>query len=272
MEELPRRASADSTTGCRVYRFGRSTSGERGRSGRWPGRAPADRLWTGRRDAQVPRGTARRCRPAGLAGRSDTFAARTPLRRGTHVAGPGAPAAGHLLQPRSRRSRSGLPTSRPSSGAAGSSAMESRSTWPPSAISDSSSHALPVTETDRRARGRSYVLADGFLRFWFRYVFPFQADLEAGLDPASIVASEIEPTLADHLAPAIEEVARGLGQALRHRRRHENRSLVGSVAGQLPSRRGADERGDRCRRPQGQPCDRRRRGAVAQQADDRRAP
>jgi len=67
---------------------------------------------------------------------------------------------------------------------------------------------MPVTASDKRARGRSYVLADGFLRFWFRYVFPFQADLEAGLDPATIVANEIEPTLADHLAPTMEEVAR----------------------------------------------------------------
>ena len=78
---------------------------------------------------------------------------------------------------------------------------------------------VPVTESGIRTRSRSYVLADDFLRFWFRYVFPFQPDLEAGLDPTIIVKNEIEPTLADHLAPTIEEVARawvrrsGLGSA-----------------------------------------------------------
>ena len=67
---------------------------------------------------------------------------------------------------------------------------------------------VPVTESGIRTRSRSYLLADGFLRFWFRYVFPFQPDLEAGLDPSSIVENEIQPTLADHLAPTMEEVAR----------------------------------------------------------------
>ena len=78
-----------------------------------------------------------------------------------------------------------------------------------------------VTDIGDRARNRYYVLADGFLRFWFRYVFPFQADLEAGLDPATVVANEVEPTLADHLAPTVEDVARewvrrsGIGGATR---------------------------------------------------------
>lgn len=67
---------------------------------------------------------------------------------------------------------------------------------------------FPVTDPERRSHARLYVLADGFLRFWFRYVFPFEADLEAGLDPAVIVEDEITPTLSDHLAPTIEEVAR----------------------------------------------------------------
>lgn len=39
-------------------------------------------------------------------------------------------------------------------------------------------------------------------------MFPFQADLEAGLAPATVLESEILPELADHLAPGIEEVAR----------------------------------------------------------------
>lgn len=79
----------------------------------------------------------------------------------------------------------------------------------------------PVTDVDRVGRNSLYELSDGFLRFWFRFVFPFQADLEAGLAPAAVVASEIEPDLADHLAPAIEEVVRdwvrrsGVGGATR---------------------------------------------------------
>jgi len=53
-----------------------------------------------------------------------------------------------------------------------------------------------------------YGLDDGFLRFWFRFVFPFQADLEAGLSPAAVFDSEIVPDLADNLLPTIEEVVR----------------------------------------------------------------
>ena len=68
---------------------------------------------------------------------------------------------------------------------------------------------MPVTDAAAAGRNRHYTLEDGFLRFWFRFVFPFQADLEAGLSPATVLESEILPTLADHLAPTIEEIARG---------------------------------------------------------------
>ena len=94
------------------------------------------------------------------------------------------------------------------------------------------------------------MLADDFLRFWFRYVFPFQPDLEAGLDPTIIVKNEIEPTLADHLAPTIEEVARawvrrsGLGSATKvgawwgrsvdsYRRRGERTSEEIDIVGEV---------------------------------------
>ena len=70
------------------------------------------------------------------------------------------------------------------------------------------SSRVPVTDRERKTRGRLYVLSDGFLRFWFRYVFPFQADLESGLDPAVVVKNEVMPTLAAHLAPSIEGTAR----------------------------------------------------------------
>jgi hypothetical protein len=67
---------------------------------------------------------------------------------------------------------------------------------------------FPVTDPDRVSHSRLYALSDGFLRFWFRYVFPFQPDLEAGLDPRVIVEGEILPTIASHLAPTVEEIAR----------------------------------------------------------------
>jgi AAA+ ATPase superfamily predicted ATPase len=67
---------------------------------------------------------------------------------------------------------------------------------------------FPVTDPDRVSHSRLYALSDGFLRFWFRYVFPFQPDLESGLDPRVVIESEILPTLASHLAPAIEDIAR----------------------------------------------------------------
>ena len=67
---------------------------------------------------------------------------------------------------------------------------------------------FPVTDPERVSHSRLYTLSDGFLRFWFRYVFPFQPDLEAGLDPRVVIEAEILPTLASHLAPTIEDIAR----------------------------------------------------------------
>ncbi|CAN5209082.1 ATP-binding protein [soil metagenome] len=57
-------------------------------------------------------------------------------------------------------------------------------------------------------RGSHWVLQDPFLRFWFRFVFPFQADLEAGLAPEDLFDSEIAPELADHVAPVFEDLCR----------------------------------------------------------------
>jgi len=57
-------------------------------------------------------------------------------------------------------------------------------------------------------RGSHWVLDDPFLRFWFRFVFPFQADLEAGLAPEALFDSEIAPELADHAAPVFEDLCR----------------------------------------------------------------
>lgn len=57
-------------------------------------------------------------------------------------------------------------------------------------------------------RGGHWALTDPFLRFWFRFVFPYQADLEAGLNPADLYHTEIAPLLADHIAPIFEDACR----------------------------------------------------------------
>ena len=58
------------------------------------------------------------------------------------------------------------------------------------------------------ARDRRFALADDFLRFWFRFVFPFQGDLGAGLRPADHYAGEVAPALPDHVAPVFERLCR----------------------------------------------------------------
>lgn len=54
------------------------------------------------------------------------------------------------------------------------------------------------------SRSGRWQLDDAFLRFWFRFVFPFQADLEAGLLAAALFDAEVAPVLADHVAPVFE--------------------------------------------------------------------
>lgn len=59
-----------------------------------------------------------------------------------------------------------------------------------------------------KARRRRYRLADPFMRFWFRFVFPYQADLAAGLRPEDHYDRNVAPFLAEHSAPAFEDVCR----------------------------------------------------------------
>ncbi len=53
-----------------------------------------------------------------------------------------------------------------------------------------------------------YRLRDDFLRFWFRFVFPFQESLRAGLRPGDHYDAEVAPALAEHVAPVFESVCR----------------------------------------------------------------
>ena len=54
------------------------------------------------------------------------------------------------------------------------------------------------------ARSGRWRLDDEFLRFWFRFVFPYQSDLESGLVPSALFDAEIAEVIADHVAPSFE--------------------------------------------------------------------
>ena len=69
------------------------------------------------------------------------------------------------------------------------------------------SRTAPVTSSPDE-RNRLYGLADDFMRFWFRFVFPFQDELKTGLAPSTLYAGEIAPRLADHVSPAFESLCR----------------------------------------------------------------
>ncbi len=55
------------------------------------------------------------------------------------------------------------------------------------------------------ARTTQWRCDDHFVRFWFRFVQPYQAELEAGADARSHVELAVLPNLADHAAPAFEQ-------------------------------------------------------------------
>jgi AAA+ ATPase superfamily predicted ATPase len=57
-------------------------------------------------------------------------------------------------------------------------------------------------------RDLRYRLRDDFLRFWFRFVFPFQESLRAGLRPRDHYAAEVAPALPEHVAPVFERICR----------------------------------------------------------------
>jgi AAA+ ATPase superfamily predicted ATPase len=57
-------------------------------------------------------------------------------------------------------------------------------------------------------RKRKYRLDDGFVRFWFRFVFPHQNDLEGGLAPEALWDGLIKAALPEHTAQTFEEICR----------------------------------------------------------------
>lgn len=65
----------------------------------------------------------------------------------------------------------------------------------------------PVNARSNEKSSR-YRISDPFLRFWFRFVFPYQEDLAAGLAAGELYALEVEPELAEHVAPVFESLCR----------------------------------------------------------------
>jgi AAA+ ATPase superfamily predicted ATPase len=67
------------------------------------------------------------------------------------------------------------------------------------------SRHLPVGAA-QSARSGQYRCEDHFVRFWFRFVAPYQPDLEAGANPLAHVNTVILPDQADHAASVFEQV------------------------------------------------------------------
>lgn len=65
----------------------------------------------------------------------------------------------------------------------------------------------PVTAREDE-RNHRWSLSDGFMRFWFRFVFPYQEDLKTGLQPNVLYREEIEAQLADQISPTFEALCR----------------------------------------------------------------
>jgi AAA+ ATPase superfamily predicted ATPase len=67
--------------------------------------------------------------------------------------------------------------------------------------------SAPITARDDE-RNHRYSLADDFMRFWFRFVFPFQEDLKTGLPPEQLYDIEIADVLNEHTSPTFESLCR----------------------------------------------------------------
>lgn len=64
------------------------------------------------------------------------------------------------------------------------------------------------------ARVGHWRLGDAFLRFWFRFVFPYQPELEAGLRAGDLYDTEVAPVLGHVVAPTFEEWCRAEARRL----------------------------------------------------------
>ena len=62
--------------------------------------------------------------------------------------------------------------------------------------------------SEPNARQRRYRLRDHLMRFWFRFVFPWQEELHAGLAPGDHFDRNVAPYVAEHVSPAFEDLCR----------------------------------------------------------------
>jgi hypothetical protein len=67
------------------------------------------------------------------------------------------------------------------------------------------SSSMPVGAPEG-SRSYKHRVSDGFIRFWFRFVFGNQEGLQEGLSPHDVWDGDIEPYLADFVAPTFEEL------------------------------------------------------------------
>ena len=67
------------------------------------------------------------------------------------------------------------------------------------------SSSMPVGAPDG-SRSSRHRVSDGFVRFWVRFVFGNQEGLQEGLSPFDLWDGDIEPYLADFVAPTFEEL------------------------------------------------------------------
>lgn len=67
---------------------------------------------------------------------------------------------------------------------------------------------VPATESQpEKSKKGLYHIADPFLRFWFRYVHPYQSSLDLGM-AEGILAQRVQPTFDQFVGYAFEEAAR----------------------------------------------------------------
>ena len=66
------------------------------------------------------------------------------------------------------------------------------------------SRETPVTASAKQSKRSRYVVADPFLRFWFRFVEPNRSSIEEA--PAMVYEGTIEPGLPDHVSSTFEAI------------------------------------------------------------------
>lgn len=71
--------------------------------------------------------------------------------------------------------------------------------------------------TTSNARKRRYRVKDPLIRFWFRFVFPYQDAISSDLEPEAHYTRNVEPHLTAHVSIAFEEVCRSwVGREYQH--------------------------------------------------------